>query len=1449
MVTQVTPPKAPGKEDPENDGSTTAKATSDAATKEATPAVPEGKKEDDKQSSAPTNIASSSETPKKTSSPTDSVLAVNMPNSIVTPSNRPPSRSSLSVASAGSASGRTTTSRRGGRTRSRSPTAGHNVHAPYGGRPPSTTPSVPSEVAHLGNSSVPPSPRNPSAAAAAAAAAAKSFRSPSARPSSGSSMHPSAMHYQQPPYGGGPSSMRDPYGRQGPQGRQDPYSSRYPGGPPIGQRQPQQRPPSSTSTSYPGQPPLQSQRPHSRSSASYPGGPPPPGYYDPHGSRNPSSSSHHPYHQQHPRSGSRAGPSVGSRYDSQGVGPDGRPLSRNGGGDPQNPYGYNPYHRSSGAPASSRGGIPPGSGREYASQYPGSTSSSSGGRYGGPPGGGQGSSGPVDSGEYGRQHHSGSTARRTPPPHHRHQYPGGGPPGHHPQGASSSRGGRQPYPGSSSTSTSHQQPSYRHGDPNARGAPPPHYRGGPPISTRGGPPPGHPDYHRYHSQQQQQHKQQKGGESMAKSTRTVMGTATPLHLNKGGPLLPVFPQPGPPKPGSSYHNASSSKNNSNSNGNRRDSVQTSSRRGTAASVFRGRPGPEESHSGGASGSNNNPKSILDSLDTPSNSFDEKKSSRAEGKAKDSVQLSPDAPPKLRSSGSNAAGATGNSDLVFDPQRSPKSQATGPAGLAMSPPQLTNSIDMAPSFSLFNQSFDSLGDTAQFFNVSGALDSTMLNSSTSFELVKTSSPSSSQDNPLQLSASSGTFKLNASMSGGNIFGMSPTNSFGNGPTASFSINTTGGPGGSLTVLGGNSDNGRSASPSQVLDLYKSAGSIEEADLRLSASLCSPMIGATPNSYSSSRPFATAMEGGPPQPSLGNTTSNRRSHLSPRPQRRYSGHGSYRPQRASSIGPPNKDGSPRFYNFLRNNSDAFSEVTFLLPELKKALMNSKKNAKKEGNDGLISNENTPKRGQSSRSRGSRYNRMQTDAEIAIARRRIASAVCAFGGTFVGNRMVNPTPVPDASTSSSKTGLSKSDSRSIFREKSSEPATVTPNSSGSSSTTPAAEGKEGVKISPEQAKYDGALPTRYYESDNRLSWEFEENPPIETREKGPDDYTWCEEVSEESPNKKRKKDDNKCTNYQSEDDDNTEEGGDSSKKSKDGKVDSQKLRYRCKLCGQPKTDHVCPYKQSLVRSIGVEVKPAVNAFTAAEPGLLAPDLKEMNNMAISIAAVNAENNSADNTLSSRPTPDRSSTRRSASRIEGDAVTSAAAQVTPESLRSMGGSTRGQDHPMSPGGRSPVSPGARSRVGTPGTSTSSRRGGRAGTPGSTPGKKRSHARMNGGNAGDPSDLLFVEEMELKSEQYRTVTPSKQVTGNLDAFTYPALPLPYAQRKRLSDNLFSLSKEIPQLTDECAAVLRVARERDLWDLAVAELMTQVVVVVHCYEGDACFEGLSRYLLTLGFTC
>jgi hypothetical protein len=130
--------------------------------------------------------------------------------------------------------------------------------------------------------------------------------------------------------------------------------------------------------------------------------------------------------------------------------------------------------------------------------------------------------------------------------------------------------------------------------------------------------------------------------------------------------------------------------------------------------------------------------------------------------------------------------------------------------------------------------------------------------------------------------------------------------------------------------------------------------------------------------------------------------------------------------------------------------------------------------------------------------------------------------------------------------------------------------------------------------------------------------------------------------------------------------------------------------------------------------------------------------------------------------------------------------------------------------------------------------------------GQKRQHAQMSMDD--QSNDLLFVDAIELKPEQFRIISPTSSAS-RYGSYTYPSLPLPYAQRKRLSDNLFALSKEVPQLTDECALVLREAREKDMWDLAVAELMTQVVIIIHCGDADTRMEGLRQYLLTMGIAC
>jgi hypothetical protein len=409
-----------------------------------------------------------------------------------------------------------------------------------------------------------------------------------------------------------------------------------------------------------------------------------------------------------------------------------------------------------------------------------------------------------------------------------------------------------------------------------------------------------------------------------------------------------------------------------------------------------------------------------------------------------------------------------------------------------------------------------------------------------------------------------------------------------------------------------------------------------------------------------------------------------------------------------------------------------------------------------------------------------------DIAVARRRIECSVCTFGGNLNRDR---------AGTQESKL------SGAAVKEENESQLSTTVTPSSSMGTPPGFRLQSRAKI-----KYEEALPGRYYENESRLSWEFEETPPVEVGRDYEDDKNDDQKDDMDSKDGKSKDDGSYCKPAD----------GDYSGKRLAAASPQPKMRYRCKLCGQPKQNHNCPYQQSLARSIGINVYPAVNAFSAAEPGTIAPALSEMNNF-IDQKEVNSSNESSP----SRPSPER------IRRVVQTGSVKASTQVTPESMRS---SPRQLDSPAS------------FTTGTPSRTPRSRNGmGRRGN------KKRAYSQLDGGSD-DQGDLLFIESMELKPEQFRIVTPSKALKAP-DAFTYPALPLPYAQRKRLSDNLFSLSNEVPKLTDECAQVLREAREKDMWDLAVAELMTQVVVVIHCPDGDHRFEGLRQYLLTLGVAC
>jgi hypothetical protein len=330
--------------------------------------------------------------------------------------------------------------------------------------------------------------------------------------------------------------------------------------------------------------------------------------------------------------------------------------------------------------------------------------------------------------------------------------------------------------------------------------------------------------------------------------------------------------------------------------------------------------------------------------------------------------------------------------------------------------------------------------------------------------------------------------------------------------------------------------------------------------------------------------------------------------------------------------------------------------------------------------------------------------------------------------------------------------------------------------------------------------------------------------------------------------------------------------------------KIKYRCKLCGQPKQNHSCPYESSVVRSIGTMVYPAVNAFVSNEPGRLAPALSEMNNFTSLL--------SQDTSMAGG--------NQGGSFPGGGGPTFAAGPYRHHRGGPFAGNLLTPDtvhwSPNTPGGLStmssvdPNSPGA--PPGTPGVlasnmiNTRHQRGDPRRRDYHYPLMSRSMTRtMSTPLSGQPpppaphasltppapagvipSDVLFRDTMELRREQLRAVRPPTAATlsdgsiigdGNAiidspNAYRYPAVPTPYSQRKEMGDTLFALSKEVPKLADSCAAILRDAREngeKDAWDQAVAELTTQVIVVLKCEERDYTLEGLRRHLLTLGIAC
>ena len=535
---------------------------------------------------------------------------------------------------------------------------------------------------------------------------------------------------------------------------------------------------------------------------------------------------------------------------------------------------------------------------------------------------------------------------------------------------------------------------------------------------------------------------------------------------------------------------------------------------------------------------------------------------------------------------------------------------------------------------------------------------------------------------------------------------------------------------------------------------------------------------------------------------------------------------------------------FYDALQSHKLAFVECAFLLPGLKKALAETTE-LEEDKSNGTLPASSAPgqsqvRTGSDSPDRGAggctaeqpaarvisvgvppartqitrgNFATRRNVSEVAIARRRVKSAICAFGGS--GYTIASATPQEDTKTPN---GVD-SNSASIFRTKKKEenPPVVSP---GTTASIPPKSGdcdEDGPK-SETRKSYDAKLLARFYENNSRLTWEVEEDPPISllVTQSGSKkrNHPNAQDVADRDGKKPRMEINFPATPTTTKGKSSQASGGASSIGSPQGK-----MKYRCKLCGQLKQNHVCPYKKSLQRSIGTMVYSAVNAYSAAEPGHLAPSLSSMNNFGVS----------KPESASVASTPSRGGAK-SQRTSHPESVERRLAHITPQSIRI--GTT-------SPGGSSlsTMESPPRGRTLPPRSAGSNSRRGGARTSGMRfPSIASSGSSLSGGG-----NFLFVDASELRPEQFKAVAPLPKTE---DApYQYASLPLPYGQRKKLSDKLFGMSKEVPNLTDECAHVLREAREKDMWDRAIAELLIQILVVLDCSPEDRKLDGIRRHLL------
>ncbi len=264
--------------------------------------------------------------------------------------------------------------------------------------------------------------------------------------------------------------------------------------------------------------------------------------------------------------------------------------------------------------------------------------------------------------------------------------------------------------------------------------------------------------------------------------------------------------------------------------------------------------------------------------------------------------------------------------------------------------------------------------------------------------------------------------------------------------------------------------------------------------------------------------------------------------------------------SSIDRINADGKETaFYQFLQILSPAFEGCTFLLPWLRASETKSKVNVSVYGSFKL--------------NQGTLFRSVPTgpsESDLTTAKKRIQSAICAFGGRI--NSKVEEEHPPVEKVVSFSRQNSKS---SIFRSRSDDASKPT-------STSSALKRKRKNKSVLRREKYEKKLRDQYFENGNRLSWDVQHSLKLTL---------------------------SGAKTFDEEDNCNIASTKTSTKTDKD--VESNRpTKYKCTLCGALKKKHVCTNQPTILRSIGVNVYPAVNAYTADEPGSLTCALSEMNN-----------------------------------------------------------------------------------------------------------------------------------------------------------------------------------------------------------------------------------------------